>query len=135
MIMSSPAETSSDRINISDRIIADIQSLQQTPPSASSIFGLSSSPPPVVTLRSKAGLARNLEPDSYEQQLAPDKLINYWRTSVTAVKNGRRKMEDRHVVIHDLNSECNLEVRPMIKLPFDCSLYEPAIFSVNKCGS
>ena len=24
-------------------------------------------------------------------------------TAVSAVKNGRRKMEDRHVVIHDLN--------------------------------
>lgn len=32
-------------------------------------------------------------------------------TSVCAIKNTRRKMEDRHVVLHDLNSVCGFEVR------------------------
>ena len=31
--------------------------------------------------------------------------------SIAAVKNGRRKMEDRHVVIPDLNGYMGLEVR------------------------
>ena len=30
--------------------------------------------------------------------------------SVDAVRNGRRKMEDRHVVIQDLNRICSLKV-------------------------
>ena len=35
--------------------------------------------------------------------------------SVHAVKNGRRKMEDRHVLIHDLNAiYCDSNVRKLI---------------------
>lgn len=34
----------------------------------------------------------------------------YFATSVCAVRNGRRKMEDRHVVIHDLNTLFNIQV-------------------------
>lgn len=30
--------------------------------------------------------------------------------STCAVRNGRRKMEDKHVVIHNLNAQCNLNV-------------------------
>lgn len=30
--------------------------------------------------------------------------------SVHAIRNGRRKMEDRHVVIQDLNTVCNIRV-------------------------
>ncbi|KAJ8940633.1 hypothetical protein NQ318_020690 [Aromia moschata] len=33
----------------------------------------------------------------------------YFLTSIHAVKNGRRKMEDRHVVIHDLNTMFNVQ--------------------------
>lgn len=34
----------------------------------------------------------------------------YFPTSVCAVKNTRRRMEDRHVVIHDLNTMFNIQV-------------------------
>lgn len=36
---------------------------------------------------------------------------NYHKLSVSAIKNGRRKMEDRHVVITNLNALCNIPVR------------------------
>lgn len=40
--------------------------------------------------------------------------------SVHAVKNGRRKMEDRHVLIHDLNAiYCDNQVSIMNILPYD----------------
>lgn len=32
-------------------------------------------------------------------------------TTLCAVKNGRRQMEDRHVIIHDLNTMFNIQVK------------------------
>lgn len=34
----------------------------------------------------------------------------YFATSVSAVRNGRRRMEDRHTVVHDLNTMFNIQV-------------------------
>ena len=52
-------------------------------------------------------VCRRLKMDEYKsntstlnQKIKPGRLTP---NSVHAVKNGRRKMEDRHVVIHDLN--------------------------------
>ena len=53
-------------------------------------------------------VCRRLKMDEYKssghtsnQKIKPGRLTP---NSVHAVKNGRRKMEDRHVVIHDLNA-------------------------------
>lgn len=40
----------------------------------------------------------------------PSSSNTYFATSVCAVRNGRRRMEDRHVVIHDLNTMFNNQV-------------------------
>ena len=48
------------------------------------------------------------------QRIKPGRLTP---NSVHAVKNGRRKMEDRHVVIHDLNmiySDTNTDVSKLL---------------------
>ena len=37
-------------------------------------------------------------------------------SSVGAVKNGRRKMEDRHVVIHDMNVIFEDEHNPQVRM-------------------
>lgn len=34
-------------------------------------------------------------------------------SSLFAIKNGRKTMEDRHIVIHDLNKALNLQVRTL----------------------
>lgn len=40
-----------------------------------------------------------------------EKLPRYHPISHFAIKNGRRKMEDRHVIIHDLSTLYGLNVR------------------------
>lgn len=37
-------------------------------------------------------------------------------SSTSAIRNGRRSMEDRHVVIHDLNKICNINVSNALRL-------------------
>lgn len=37
----------------------------------------------------------------------------YYETSIHAIKNMRRKMEDRHVIIPDFNTLFNLQVFPL----------------------
>lgn len=48
-------------------------------------------------------------------------------SSLCAVKNGRKTMEDRHIIIHDLNRALNLQVmqwkaqaQSQLKLKFTC---------------
>lgn len=43
-----------------------------------------------------------------------EKLPRYNPISHFAIKNGRRKMEDRHVVIHDLNTLYGMNVRELM---------------------
>lgn len=43
----------------------------------------------------------------------------YYETSIHAIKNMRRKMEDKHVCIPDFNMLFNLEVRALVE-PVRC---------------
>lgn len=43
-----------------------------------------------------------------------EKLPRYHPISHFAIKNGRRKMEDRHVIIHDLSTLYGLNVRGVV---------------------
>lgn len=46
--------------------------------------------------------------------LPPPPSTPFPMTSVFAIKNNRRKMEDRHVVLHDLNTMFKIDVRKNI---------------------
>lgn len=50
-------------------------------------------------------LLSSLTPAEVEQ------LPRYFPVSHFAIKNGRRKMEDRHVIIHDLDTLYGMDVR------------------------
>ena len=62
------------------------------------------------------------------QRIKPGRLTP---NSVHAVKNGRRKMEDRHVVIHDLNmiySDTNTDVSKLLSY-----IINQSSNNTNKC--
>ena len=67
-------------------------------------------------------VCKRLKSEEKPREIKPGRVVP---CSVAAVKNGRRKMEDRHVVIHDVNiifEDSSKEVRGIALRNLDIAL-------------